>query len=99
VSDAYFKWVHYHAAEAECACDCQARAAAFAAGRKAGRRDALQSSSYVQIVPLLQALLDELIEDRVDQEFEAVEPSTYWHQSDTDWREAARDELSRKSEA
>jgi len=78
VSDPYFKWLHYHAAEGECACDCQARAAAFAAGMKAGRREALQHSSYLQVVPLLQALLNELVEDRVDAEFEALEPSAYW---------------------
>jgi hypothetical protein len=77
VSD-YFKWLHYHAAEAECACDCQARAAAFAAGVKAGRREAIQRSAYLQLVPLLQALLDELIVDRIDDEFESVEPSPAW---------------------
>jgi hypothetical protein len=64
----YFRWAHYHAAEAECPCDCQARAAAYAAGLKAGRRQALQSSAYVQVVPLLQALLEELLTDRVDAE-------------------------------
>jgi hypothetical protein len=78
VSDAFFKWMHYHPSEAECACDCLARSAAFAAGVKAGRREALQSSSYVQVVPLLQALLNELVEDRVDEEFENVQPSSYW---------------------
>ena len=78
MSGAYFKWLHYHAAEAACACDCQARAAAFAAGLKAGRREALQTSAYAQVVPLLQALLDELVTDRVDAEFESLEPSDYW---------------------
>jgi hypothetical protein len=78
VSGDYFKWLHYHPAEAECACDCQARAAAFAAGMKVGRRQALQASAYQQVVPLLQALLDELVEDRVDAEFESLEPSAYW---------------------
>jgi len=76
--DSYFKWVYYHPAEAECACDCRARAAAYAAGRKAGRREALEASAYQQVVPLLQALLDELVTDRVDNEFESVEPSPYW---------------------
>jgi hypothetical protein len=78
VSGDYFKWLHYHPAEGECACDCHARAAAFAAGMKEGRRQALQHSAYVQVVPLLQALLDELVEDRVDAEFEALSSSTYW---------------------
>jgi hypothetical protein len=77
VSD-YFKWLNVHRAEAECACDCLARAAAFAAGVKAGRRQMMQSSAYSQVVPLLQALLDELIVDRIDDEFESVEPSPAW---------------------
>jgi hypothetical protein len=74
----YFQWLHSHKAEAECACDCQARAAAFAAGVKAGRREAMTHSAYIQVVPLLQALLDELVEDRVDEEFESLEPSPLW---------------------
>ena len=79
MSDPYFRWAYYHAAEAACACDCQARAAAFAAGMKAGRRAAaLQSSAYIQAVPLLQALLEELVTDRIDAEFDALEPSAYW---------------------
>lgn len=76
--DPYFAWLHNHKAEAACACDCLARSAAFAAGVKVGRRQAMQGSAYVQVVPLLQALLDELVTDRVDDEFESLEPSTYW---------------------
>jgi len=77
-SSAFFKWMHYHPAEAECACDCLARSAAFAAGQKAGRREMMQSSAYIQVVPLLQAILDELVTDRVDAEFESLEPSPLW---------------------
>ena len=77
-SSAYFKWLHSHPAEAECACDCLARSAAFAAGRKAGRREAIQRSAYLQLVPLLQGLLDELIVDRIDDEFDSLEPSPAW---------------------
>jgi hypothetical protein len=74
----YFQWLNSHKAEAECPCDCLARAAAFAAGMKAGRREAMQRSSYLQLVPLLEALLLELVEDRVDDEFESLEPSPLW---------------------
>lgn len=105
-SKAYFRWAHYHAAEAACACDCLARGEAFWAGRKLGRReqrsdmerlvsllqallkvltesepvsgDALRTSAYFQVVPLLQGLVNDLNEDRVDSEFESLEPSTYW---------------------
>jgi len=52
--------------------------ALWAAAVKVGRRQALQHSAYLQVVPLLQALLNELVEDRVDAEFEALEPSAYW---------------------
>jgi len=81
VSDSFFRWLHYHPAEADALRDVPAGvlSAVWAAALKAGRREALQSSAYVQIVPLLQALLDELVEDRVDQEFESIEPSDYWH--------------------
>jgi hypothetical protein len=80
MSDSYFRWLHYHPAEAEALRDVPADvvSALWAAGVKAGRRQAMQSSSYIQVVPLLQALLDELVEDRVDQEFESTQPSTYW---------------------
>ena len=65
MSDAWFRWKYYHPAEAS---DPRA---AFAAGRKLGRREALQDSAYVQVVPLLERLLDELLTDRIDREVEA----------------------------
>jgi len=80
VSDPYFRWLHYHPAEAEALRDVPGAvvSALWAAAVKEGRREALQASAYQQVVPLLQALLDELVEDRVDAEFEALEPSAYW---------------------
>jgi len=65
VSDAWFRWRYYHPSEAE------DPASAFAAGRKLGNREALQDSAYIQVVPLLEALLNELIEDRIDRAVEA----------------------------
>lgn len=65
MTDAWFHWRYYHPSEAE------DPATAFAAGRKLGRREALQDSAYVQVVPLLERLLDELLTDRIDREVEA----------------------------
>jgi hypothetical protein len=80
VSGDYFKWAHSHPVEAEALRDVPGDvvSALWAAAVKTGRRQALQHSAYLQVVPLLQALLDELVEDRVDAEFEALEPSAYW---------------------
>jgi hypothetical protein len=76
--DPYFRWLHGVPSASMCACDCPARAEAFKAGRRLGRRESLQRSAYVQVVPLLQALLEELVEDRIDEEFESLEPSPLW---------------------
>ena len=64
MSDAWYRWRHYHPSEA-----ADPRTA-FAAGRKLGRREALQDSAYVQVVPLLERLLHELVEERIDREVE-----------------------------
>lgn len=64
----WFRWRYYHPSEAE------DPAVAFAAGRKLGKREALQRSAYIQVVPLLEQLLHELIEERIDGEFEALDP-------------------------
>ena len=63
--DAWYRWRYYHPSEAE---DPRA---AFAAGRKLGRREALQDSAFVQVVPLLEQLLHELVEERIDRDVEA----------------------------
>jgi hypothetical protein len=63
--DAWYRWKYSHPAEAE---DPRAT---FWAGMRVGRRDALQGSAYVQVVPLLEQLLHELIEDRIDADVEA----------------------------
>jgi len=76
--DPYFRWQNGVPSASFCACDCPARAEAFNAGRVLGRRESLQRSAYVQVVPLLEALLQELIEDRIVDETESLEPSAYW---------------------
>ncbi|HYW87940.1 MAG TPA: hypothetical protein VFB50_09235 [Chloroflexota bacterium] len=78
MSDPYFRWLHGVPSASLCPCDCAARAEAFKAGRRLGRREALQMTAYQQVVPLLQALLDELVDNRIDEEFESLEPSSYW---------------------
>jgi len=91
-SAAFFKWVHYHPAEAECACDCLARSAAFAAGVEVGQsmdmyamavEDMTHLGTMVNDRRTVEALgrmtrfMDWAVR-RVDGEFESLEPSTYW---------------------
>ena len=78
MSDAYFRWANGVPSASVCPCDCTARVEAFKAGRRLGRREALQMTAYQQVVPLLQALLDELIENRIDEQMESLKPSAYW---------------------